>query len=60
MLHTGFDAPENSLELECIQHCQRRVFGLIDKLGIPVKHIGATMVAWNEEQVGHVSKSCEV
>ena len=51
MLHTGFDAPANSIELECIQLCQRRVFEVIDKLGVPLNRIGATMVAWNDEQV---------
>ncbi|XP_052219838.1 glycerol 3-phosphate dehydrogenase-like isoform X4 [Dreissena polymorpha] len=50
MLHTGFDATEG-LELDCIQRCQARVFPLLDKLGVPVNHIGATMVAWDEQQL---------
>ena len=51
MLHTGFDALEESIELDCIRRCQARIFPLIDSLSIPVNTIGATMVAWTEDQV---------
>jgi len=51
MLHTGFDALEESIELDCIRRCQARIFPLIDSLSVPVNTIGATMVAWTEDQV---------
>lgn len=51
MLHTGFDALEDSIELDCIRRCQARVFPLAEHLGVPVNKIGATMVAWDSEQV---------
>lgn len=51
MLHTGFDAPIGSLELQCIQECQREIFDILDKLELPYNGIGATMVAWDQQQV---------
>ena len=51
MLHTGFDAQEDGHEVECIRYTQERVFGLLDKLGVPVRKIGATMIAWTDQQV---------
>ncbi|XP_045215472.2 glycerol 3-phosphate dehydrogenase-like [Mercenaria mercenaria] len=51
MLHTGFDALEKSIELDCIRRCQSKIFELTEKLGVPVRKIGATMVAWNEQQL---------
>lgn len=50
MLHTGFDAPKNSLELHCIKRSQERVLDVFDKLGVPYSKNGSVMVAWNLEQ----------
>lgn len=50
MLHTGFDALENSIELDCIRHCQSRIFPIIDKLSVAVNKIGATIVARTEDE----------
>ena len=58
MLHTGFDAPANSLELQCIKRCVQKVFGVFDKLGVPYNQNGSIMVAWNPEQVLLVLLSC--
>lgn len=46
MLHTGFDAPLNSLELQCIQQCQGQIFPLLQTFGIPYEKCGAYVVAW--------------
>lgn len=54
MLHTGFDAMDRSVELDCIRQCQSRVFSLTEKLGVPVNRIGSTMIAWNEEQLSQL------
>ncbi|KAL8615935.1 hypothetical protein ACOMHN_034611 [Nucella lapillus] len=56
MLHTGFDAPENSLELECIQRCVKRIFGTLDALGVPYSQNGSIMVAWNSQQVSRLEE----
>ncbi|KAL5004687.1 hypothetical protein ScPMuIL_018143 [Solemya velum] len=50
MLHTGFDAEPNSLELRCIQLCQKRIVDVFQKLGLPYNRLGAHMVAWDEKQ----------
>ncbi|KAK3583512.1 hypothetical protein CHS0354_026098 [Potamilus streckersoni] len=66
MLHTGFDAPLNSIELDCIRICQRRIFDVLDRLHLPCKKIGATMVAWKQEELTRLSeievhaRQCEV
>ena len=51
MLHTGFDAVTDSLELQCIRHTFPRMFDVMKGFGLPYKQIGATMVAWTPEQV---------
>ncbi|GFO42050.1 FAD/NAD(p)-binding oxidoreductase [Plakobranchus ocellatus] len=50
MLHTGFDAPLGSLELQCIQHCQKEIFGILQKFNIPFEKCGAHVVAWTIEE----------
>jgi glycerol-3-phosphate dehydrogenase len=51
ILHTGFDAPEGSLELACI----REGYGLYEevrgRLGLPLVRSGAMVLAWTEEEV---------
>ena len=51
MLHTGFDAVTDSLELQCIRHTFPRMFDVMKGFGLPYQQIGATMVAWTPEQV---------
>ncbi|XP_060073176.1 glycerol 3-phosphate dehydrogenase-like [Ylistrum balloti] len=50
MLHTGFDAPLDSVELSCILKCQQQILPTLSSLGLPYSKIGATMVAWNTQQ----------
>ncbi|XP_076465299.1 glycerol 3-phosphate dehydrogenase-like isoform X2 [Babylonia areolata] len=56
MLHTGFDAPADSLELHCIKRCMQRVFGTLDALGVPYARNGSIMVAWNPDQASKLSE----
>lgn len=51
MLHTGFDAVADTLELQCIQQTFPKMFGVLEEFGLPYNKIGATMVAWTQEQV---------
>ncbi|RUS91511.1 hypothetical protein EGW08_000732 [Elysia chlorotica] len=48
MLHTGFDAPLGSLELQTIQECQSKIFPILEGFDIPYEKCGAHIVAWNE------------
>ncbi|XP_056022595.1 glycerol 3-phosphate dehydrogenase-like isoform X2 [Ostrea edulis] len=50
MLHTGFDAPADSLELQCITYTFPRMFDVLQGFGLVYDKIGATMVAWTQEQ----------
>ncbi|AKJ43112.1 NAD(P)/FAD-dependent oxidoreductase [Pragia fontium] len=51
LLHTGFDAPPGSLELECIQNGYREFMAIKDKMNLPLLQTGALVIAWNEEQL---------
>lgn len=51
LLHTGFDAPESSIELDCIQSGHREYLEIKDKLNLPLVESGALVVAWDEEQL---------
>ncbi|WP_284735646.1 NAD(P)/FAD-dependent oxidoreductase [Dongia deserti] len=50
LLHTGFDAPENSIELACVQAGYREYMAIKHKLNLPLVESGALVVAWDEEQ----------
>lgn len=51
LLHTGFDAPHNSLELSCMQSGYREYLAIREKLNLPLVRSGAIVVAWNEEEL---------
>ncbi|WP_169052366.1 NAD(P)/FAD-dependent oxidoreductase [Tabrizicola sp. YIM 78059] len=51
ILHTGFDAPEGSLELACVREGYRMYHEIRDRLGLPVIRSGAMVLAWTEEEV---------
>ncbi len=51
ILHCGFDAPAESLELSCIQAGYREYLEINQQLNLPVLKTGALVVAWNEEQL---------
>jgi len=51
LLHTGFDAPADSIELNCIQSGHREYLTIRGKLNLPLVESGALVVAWDEEQL---------
>lgn len=52
LLHTGFDAPAGSLELDCMQAGYREYMEIKDRLNLHVVRSGALVVAWTDEQMG--------
>lgn len=51
ILHTGFDAPEDSLELACIREGYALYHDVRERLGLPLVRAGAMVLAWTEEEV---------
>jgi glycerol-3-phosphate dehydrogenase len=51
ILHTGFDAPEGSLELACIREGYALYHDIRDRLRLPLIRAGAMVLAWTEEEV---------
>lgn len=51
ILHTGFDAPEGSLELACIREGYVLYHEVRERLGLPLVRAGAMVLAWSEEEV---------
>lgn len=54
LLHTGFDAPEASIELACMQSGYREYMAIKDRLNLPLMVSGALVVAWDEEQLARL------
>jgi glycerol-3-phosphate dehydrogenase len=50
ILHTGFDAPTGSLELECMQAGYAEYMAVRDSMNLPVLETGAMVVAWTAEE----------
>jgi len=50
ILHTGFDAPPDSLELRCISEGYKEYLQIHEKLNLPLVKSSALMVAWTNEQ----------
>ena len=50
ILHTGFDAPPGSLELECMQRGYQEYLSIRQSMNLPLLETGAMVVAWNEEE----------
>lgn len=51
ILHTGFDAPTGSLELECMQAGYKEYMEIHPKMNLPLLKTTAIVVAWTEEQL---------
>jgi len=51
LLHTGFDAPDGSLELACMQRGYREYLEIHEHLNLPLLKSGAVVVAWNEQEL---------
>ncbi|MGL6211171.1 MAG: NAD(P)/FAD-dependent oxidoreductase [Paracoccaceae bacterium] len=50
ILHTGFDAPEGSLELACMQEGYAAFQALRQDMNLTLLETGAMVTAWNAEQ----------
>ena len=50
ILHTGFDAPEGSLEAACIAEGHAEYLSIRDRLNLPLDRAGALVLAWDEAQ----------
>lgn len=50
ILHTGFDAPEASVELACIREGYALYHEIRERLGLPLVRAGAMVLAWTEEE----------
>lgn len=59
ILHTGFDAPPGSLELQLVRAGYRRFHEWSSSLGLPIARCGALVVAWTAEQVSMLSAIVE-
>ncbi len=55
ILHTGFDAPEGSLELACIREGYALYHAVRERLGLPLVQAGAMVLAWSEDEVASLS-----
>lgn len=51
ILHTGFDAPADSLELACIRAGYGEYLDIREGLGLPLLETGAVVAAWNAEEL---------
>jgi glycerol-3-phosphate dehydrogenase len=50
LLHTGFDAKPGTLEARLVARGFELLSEYAARVGIPVEHTGALLVAWNDEQ----------
>lgn len=50
LLHTGFDAPAGSLELQCMQEGYKEYLAIRRDLNLPLVESSAIVVAWTEEE----------
>jgi len=50
ILHTGFDAPPESLELECVKRGYEEYISIKDELNLQLEQTKAMVVAWSDEQ----------
>lgn len=54
ILHTGFDAPEGSLELACMQAGYAEFLDLAPRMNLGLLETGALVVAWTEAQAAEL------
>lgn len=50
ILHTGFDAPPDSLELACMQAGYREYCDIHERMNLPILRTGAILVAWTQAE----------
>jgi glycerol-3-phosphate dehydrogenase len=51
ILHTGFDAPPGSLEVQCMQAGYDEYIAIAPTMNLPLLETGAIVAAWNDEEV---------
>jgi len=51
IIHTGFDAPPESLELECVKRGYAEYMKIREELNLPILKTTALVVAWSDEQL---------
>ena len=51
LLHTGFDAPQKSLELRCMKAGYAEYLRIRQKLNLPLIESSAIVAAWNENEL---------
>lgn len=56
ILHTGFDAPRGSLELDCMRAGYREYLAIRDELGLPILRTGALVVAWDRTDLARLEE----
>ncbi|MFD1913005.1 NAD(P)/FAD-dependent oxidoreductase [Halodurantibacterium flavum] len=54
ILHTGFDAPPDSLELACMREGRGEYLAIRDRFNLPLLETGAIVTAWTEAQEGQL------
>ena len=59
ILHTGYDAAPDSLELECIKRGHQEYLKIKDDLNLPYNNAKALVIAWNDEQLGKLDAIIE-
>jgi glycerol-3-phosphate dehydrogenase len=51
LLHTGFDAPSKSLELQCMKAGYAEYLDIRQKLNLPLLETGALVAAWTQDNL---------
>lgn len=59
LLHTGFDAPSGSLELQCVKAGYDEYLAIRRKLNLPLLETSAVIVGWTEEELGKLPAIAE-
>jgi len=59
ILHTGFDAPPDSIEQACIADSYQEFLSLRKKLHLPLMKTGALVLAWTEDEAGRLEDIIE-
>ena len=54
ILHTGFDAPVGSLELDCVQAGYKEYMEIFKDFDLPILKTSAFVVAWTPEQLARL------
>lgn len=56
ILHTGFDAPSESLELRCMRAGYGEFLNIREHLGLPLVKTSAVVAAWDDDQLAKLDQ----